>query len=143
VEETEGGDVTDEDARDELSRLERDRCRAIAEDDFDRLGELLSARLIHVHTRGNRDTRGSYLAYLRDVVDILEVRRGELAIDVHRDCAVMCGPQTNVARPRDSDQPPLEVASEVMQVWTRDDGGWRQVAFQATPLGAAPPPLPR
>ena len=52
----------------------------------------------------------------------------------------MTGHQTNTARPRGSEAEPIEVEAEVMQVWNGER--WQQVAFQATPLGAPPPPLP-
>jgi hypothetical protein len=48
----------------QVTRAENERCRCIAEQDFPALRKLLSSRLIHVHTRGNQDTRDSYLDYL-------------------------------------------------------------------------------
>jgi hypothetical protein len=32
-------------------------------------------------------------------------------------------------------------ATRGMQIWVREAGTWRQVGFQATPIGAAPPPI--
>jgi ketosteroid isomerase-like protein len=123
---------------DELLDLERRRCAAIADDDFDALRELLSDRLIHIHTRGNRDTRDSYLEFLATVVEILDVQRTGLEVERFGDCAVMTGRQVNTARRRGSDDPPIRVESRVIQVWTRTDGRWLLAAFQATLVGEPP-----
>lgn len=132
----------DQEVIDELRRLEQRRCAAIAADDTATLRELLAPTLTHVHTRGNQDSLESYLAYLATRVDILEVRRRDLEVSVYADCAVMTGHQTNTARPRGSDDDPIQVESQVIQVWIRTDDRWQLVAFQATPLGGAPPALP-
>lgn len=63
-------------------------------------------------------------------------------VTVYDGCAVMTGHQMNTARPRGSEAEPIEVEAEVMQVWVKTGERWQQVAFQATPLGAPPPPLP-
>ncbi len=109
----------DQDVIDELLRLEQRRCDAVAHDDTATLRELLAPTLKHVHTRGNQDSLESYLAYLATRVDILDVRRRDLEVSVYGDCAVMTGHQTNTARPRGSDDDPIQVESQVMQVWVR------------------------
>ena len=69
---------------DEVLAAEAARCAAIRAQDFDRLAKLLHPSLIHVHTRGNQDTRESYMKYLAEVVEILDVKRGELKVSVLR-----------------------------------------------------------
>ena len=95
-----------------------------------------------MHTRGNQDSLESYLAYVAERVDILDVTRRDLDVSVYGDCAVMTGHQTNTARLRGFDTEPIEVEAQVMQVWAKTDERWQQVAFQATPLGEPPPPIP-
>ena len=129
---------------DQLTALEKERCRCIVEQDFQRLGELLSQSLIHTHTRGNVDTRESYLAYISGVIESLELRReGLRVVPIGDSAAVMHGKQINRARRRGH---PEEVVVEaiVTQVWALEsDGQWRVAAFHATPLGAPPPAVPR
>lgn len=125
-----------------LLELEQRRCEALANDDYASLREILATTLTHVHTRGNQDSFESYLAYVAERVDIMNVTRRDLKVSVYADCAVMTGHQTNTARPRGSDGDPIEVEAQVMQVWIHSDDRWQQAAFQATPLGAASPPLP-
>jgi ketosteroid isomerase-like protein len=124
---------------------EQERCRCIVEQDFDALHELLSPALIHTHTRGNTDDRDSYLRYVREVVEILDLQRPSLrVIALGHDAAVMHGKQVNRARLRGQDGKEARVEAMVTQVWALEgDGQWRLIAFHATPLGAPPPAVPR
>jgi ketosteroid isomerase-like protein len=127
-----------------LLDLENTRCRLIVSQDFAALRDLLSAQLIHTHTRGNQDTRETYLDYLSRVVEILDLQRENLRVQwIGEQTAVMHGKQTNRARLRGKTEE-VHVAAQVIQVWTQEaDGHWRQVAFQATPLGPPPPAVAR
>lgn len=124
--------------------LEQERCRCIVEQRFDRLRELLSERLVHTHTRGNVDNRDSYLGFIGGVIESLELRREGLRfIALGEDAAVLHGRQVNRARRRGTTEEVL-VETMVTQVFAvEDDGQWRMVAFQATPLGPAPPAVTR
>jgi ketosteroid isomerase-like protein len=124
---------------DDVLAAESERCAAIRAQNFDRLGRLFHPAMIHVHTRGNQDTRESYLNYLAEVLEILDVKRGELKVSFYGDCAVMTGRQYNTARARGT-EPIVTIEAQVIQVWVNEQGVWRQVAFQASPVGA--PPLP-
>jgi len=128
-----------------LLACERERCRCIVEQDFAGLRDLLSPSLIHTHTRGNTDDRDSYLRYSQQVVQILDVQRESLrVIEVGEDAGVIHGKQVNRAKLRGKDLAEVRVEAMVTQVWAREaDGNWRMVAFQATPLGAPPPAVPR
>jgi len=127
-----------------LISLESARCRHIVMQEFDALRELLSSELIHTHTRGNQDTRDSYLEYLRKVVEILDLRREDLHVQwVGDKAAVMHGKQFNRARLRGHTDE-VHVEAQVIQVWALEsDGNWRQLAFQATALGPLPPAVRR
>jgi hypothetical protein len=125
----------------EVLAAESARCAAIRAQDFTSLAALLHPSLIHVHTRGNQDTHESYLKYLREVIEILDIKRGDLKVSVHGDSAVMTGRQYNTARIRGA-EPVITVEAQVMQVWIEENGVWRQLALQATPIGAPPPITP-
>jgi Domain of unknown function (DUF4440) len=124
----------------EVLAAESARCAAIRTQDFTSLAALLHPSLIHVHTRGNQETHESYLKYLREVIEILDIKRGDLKVTVHGDSTVMTGRQYNTARIRGA-EPVITVEAQVMQVWITENGVWRQLAFQATPIGAPPPPI--
>jgi ketosteroid isomerase-like protein len=126
-----------------LLQLERQRCDALMRGDFDRLRELISADLTHVHTRGNVDGQDSYLHYMRQILEVKDVVRSELRVRVFGNAAVMTGRQLSSSCLRGRDTV-VTVESFVTQVWAREaDGAWRQVAFQATGLGELPPPIAR
>jgi ketosteroid isomerase-like protein len=125
----------------EVLAAETERCAAIRAQDFDKLGKLLHPSLVHVHTRGNQDTRDSYLKYLAEVVEMLDVKRGALSVAIYGECAVVTGRLYNTARARGTERV-VNVEAQAMQVWVREEGIWRQVAFQATPIGNPPPQVP-
>ena len=127
-----------------LRAREAERCEAMVRQDFGRLKALLSPELIHTHTRGNTDDRESYLRYLKETIEILEVRRGDLKTVMLTDgVALMHGKQTNRARLRGG-QEEVTVDSTVMQVWKKvASGDWQLAAFQATSLGPPPPAVKR
>lgn len=128
----------------QILAIEEERCRCIVEQRYDRLGEILSDRLVHTHTRGNFDDRESYLSYVGGVIESLELRReGLRMVATTADTAVLHGKQINRARRRGHTEE-VVVEAIVTQVFAlEDDGQWRMVAFHSTPLGAPPPAVPR
>jgi ketosteroid isomerase-like protein len=130
--------------KDTLLQLEGERIRCLLEQDYAGLTKLLSPELLHTHTRGNVDSLSSYLHFVGEVVQALEVRRENLRVlPLGADAAVMHGKQISRSRLRKTGQEASAEAT-VTQVWHRgSDGQWRLVAFQATPLGDPPPPAPR
>ncbi|WP_157694159.1 nuclear transport factor 2 family protein [Hydrogenophaga crassostreae] len=126
----------------QLTALETERCRCVVEQDYQRLGDMLSPALIHTHIRGNVDTKESYLRFVSGLVESLELRReGLRVVSLGDTAAVMHGKQINRARKRgQTDELLLE--SMVTQVWALEaDGQWRLAAFHASPLSAPPPPV--
>lgn len=134
---------TDTTLQDFLISLEHERCRCLVQQDFDRLGDLISSDLVHTHTRGNSDDRNAYLRFMQTIVESLDVRREGLQVRLFGDTAVMHGKQFSRSRLRGTANE-ATVEAQVTQVWTKEsDGAWRQVAFHATPLGAPPPAVAR
>ena len=127
----------------ELLALEQRRCEAIVACDEASLRELLAPNLVHVHTRGNQDSLESYLLYLKGKVEIVKLERRDIKLAIYDNLVVMTGGQINTARLRGSDDEPTKVESQVMQVWVKGGRHWQLVAFQATPTGALPSPVPR
>jgi len=128
---------------DELLALEHRRGRALVDKDFEALAQLVSQDVVHVHTRGNVDTFDSYMHYVRNVLEFLDVERSDMHVKVLGDTAIMTGGQVNTAR-LIGHEDVVRVTSRVIQVWMRQaQGGWQQVAFQATPVGAPPPVVNR
>lgn len=128
-----------------LLSLEAERGQCLTNQNFDRLRELLSAQLIHTHTRGNADDRESYLRFVSTVIRNLGVeRQGLRVVPLGDTAAVMHGKQINRVCLRGKEDEAITVEATVTQVWhLEDDSQWRLAAFHATPLGAPPPAVSR
>jgi ketosteroid isomerase-like protein len=116
-----------------LLDLEAQRCDAMKRADFVRLREILHPDLVHVHAKGQTDNCESYFRSGGTHVDYRQIDRSELKVRVLGDTALMTGRQLLVAVRKDGSGT-VRIDSRVMQVWTREDGRWRQLAFQTTPL---------
>ncbi|WP_162806795.1 nuclear transport factor 2 family protein [Sphingosinicella terrae] len=129
----------------ELIGLEASRRDALVNDDMNRLGELVSEDLVHVHATGMVHGKADLLDHAGRFLQFLDVRRGPLLVrPLGADAAVMTGPMTNVVRRRGQDEE-VEVKAFVTQVWARRDGRWQIVSFHAVRLsvpGPGPGPGP-
>jgi len=116
-----------------LLELEQQRCQAMVAGDFNRLRQLLHPELTHVHAKGQVDDYASYFNTGGVKVDYQRVERSGLQVRLMADSALMTGRQLLVAVRKDGSGT-VTIDSRVMQVWTLEDGRWRQLAFQTTPL---------
>ena len=116
-----------------LLDLEAERCDAMKRADFARLREILHPSLTHVHAKGQVDDYESYFRSGGTHVDYRQIDRSELKVLVLGGTALMTGRQLLVAVRKDGSGT-VRIDSRVMQVWTQDEGRWRQLAFQTTPL---------
>jgi hypothetical protein len=116
-----------------LLDLEAQRCDAMKRADFARLREILHPALTHVHAKGRIDDYESYFRSGGTHVDYRQIDRSELEVRVLGGTALMTGRQLLVAVRKDGSGT-VRIDSRVMQVWTQDEGRWRQLAFQTTPL---------
>ncbi len=117
----------------DVLQREAERCAAMMAGDFDRLREILHPELTHVHAKGQLDDYDSYFAGGGTRVTYREVSRSDLTVRLAGDAAVMTGRQRLVAVRKDGSGT-VTIDSRVLQVWVRASGGWRQLAFQTTPL---------
>ncbi|WP_198083735.1 nuclear transport factor 2 family protein [Variovorax sp. E3] len=116
-----------------LLDLEAQRCEAMKRVDFARLREILHPGLTHVHAKGQLDDYESYFRSGGTHVRYQQIERSDLKVRVLGTSALMTGRQLLVAVRKDGSGT-VRIDSRVMQVWTRDEGRWRQLAFQTTPL---------
>ncbi|RYF47870.1 MAG: nuclear transport factor 2 family protein [Comamonadaceae bacterium] len=117
----------------QLLDLESQRCDAMKRADFARLREILHPDLTHVHAKGQVDDYDSYFSTGGTHVDYVQIDRSDLQVKVLGESAVMTGRQLLVAV-RKNGSGTVRIDSRVLQVWTRSEGAWRQIAFQTTPL---------
>lgn len=113
------------------------RCRLIETSDLEGLARLLDDGLIHVHAVGYIDDKRSYLAGLRERIEVKGVTRSRPEARLAGDCCVLIGPLTNTVRRR-GDSEWVTGTSFVTQIWMLDGGEWKQTLYQATRM-----PTPR
>ncbi|RTQ32867.1 nuclear transport factor 2 family protein [Variovorax gossypii] len=116
-----------------LLDLEAQRCDAMQRADFARLREILHPGLTHVHAKGQTDDYESYFRSGGTHVTYQQIERPDLKVRLLGTSALMTGRQLLVAVRKDGSGT-VRIDSRVMQVWTHDEGRWRQLAFQTTPL---------
>lgn len=86
-----------------------------------------------MHAKGQIDDYESYFRSGGTHVRYQQIERSDLKVQVLGTSALMTGRQLLVAVRKDGSGT-VRIDSRVMQVWTRDEGRWRQLAFQTTPL---------
>lgn len=112
--------------------LEKERSRALVEEDHARVAELFADDLVYVHTTGMVQGKADYLDYAQNAVQYLSIERGELQVRFYGDAlAVMTGPQCNTLQKRGGDQP-IRGEGFATQVWVLGAHGWQISSFQAT-----------
>lgn len=116
----------------ELLELERRRCVAINAADVAALKSLLSEDYVHVHMNAAVDNRAGHLEAIAKRPR--QTTRGEIQVRIYADFAVLTGELTNHTTA--AGEPPRAVRAYCHQVAVREDGVWRFVSTQLTPLPA-------
>lgn len=107
--------MTDQSARDALLALEQRRIDAIGAADAAALTELLTDDYQHVHANGLVQELGDYVPAI--TAEKRTFRRGELAVRVYGDAAVLTGEQINIFPDRESIVVVTQVAARAGDIW--------------------------
>lgn len=107
-----------------------ERQRALLDQDWVALEQLLDAELCYVHATGVRHGKPAYLAFARDGIRVTQIRLEDAQAHDLGALSVITGRllQTIV---RAGQSEPAEVSSWVTEVWRLSDR-WRLLAFQST-----------
>ncbi len=118
----------------DMRHAEAARLAAMRANDAEALQGLLAEDLVYLHSGGERDTRASYLAALRE--GRLEYRPDldiqETAIEVAGDEARVSARMTGGVLIEGTER---RLNSLTLCVWRRADGVWRLARFEAKPPG--------
>ena len=120
-----------------LVARETERREALVTDDMEKLADLLTDDLVHVHTTGAVHDKTRLLHHAGVFLRFLDVQRGPLKI--RRICehsAVMTGPMTNRVCLRGEDEQ-VTINAFVTQLWVKCDGQWRIASFHSVRLPEA------
>jgi ketosteroid isomerase-like protein len=120
-----------------LLAREAERRDALISDDMDRLADLVTEDLVHVHTTGNVHGKAELIGHAGSFLQFLDVQRGPLTIRrLCADAAVMTGAMTNIVCRRGQDER-VTVNVFVTQVWVLREGRWQITSFHAVRLPEA------
>jgi len=116
---------------DAIRGLERERFRAMVEGDGTSLGELLSEKVIYVHTNGKRETKQQFINA------ITAGRRRYRQIEIQSQDVMPVGSDTCIVAGRalvemEANSGALLFPIAYTAIQTQEDGHWRLLAWQAT-----------
>jgi Domain of unknown function (DUF4440) len=115
-----------------LSELEERRYQAMLDADLETLSELCSDNLLYTHSNGDRDDKASYLAKVRSGVFVYHsVAHPADRTLIANGTALISGRMTaDVAVNGEM----RHIDNGYLAVWMKEQGTWRFVAYQPTPL---------
>lgn len=116
-----------------IQLAEQRRCAAMLANDALALDALLDPRLAFSHATGQVDDKSAYLAKMAaGRIDYLSIDWSEDRVTPLGDhAALLTGRMTNQVRVEGTEK---RLDNRVMAVWVLDEGAWRMLAFQSTPL---------
>jgi ketosteroid isomerase-like protein len=114
-----------------LLDLDKRRCDAMVRGDIATLKQLLSPRLVYVHSHGGRDTKNSYLQALSaGAVSYRFIDHRAERVDVTGSVAVIIGTMRAEVTNRGGSTRRLHTVTTA--VWSQADGSWQLLVFHAT-----------
>ena len=112
---------------------EAERGRAIAEQDWDALRDLLLPEYQHMHSTGHVDTRDEWIEDIRS--RNVEIQRDRLVVRfVGDDVALLHGSEIKRKRGAGPNEPPAGWLLDVLQVWSWQNDRWRLAVAHATKI---------
>jgi hypothetical protein len=114
----------------EVESAENRRFEAMLRSDVEALGRLLADDLIYTHSNGIVDTKARYLESLKSGdLKYISIEREDVKLRVYGNTAVITGRGLFKARSRGQE---LNSRLRFTDVWVRNRGAWRMVAWQST-----------
>ena len=117
----------------EVTLAEQQRCAAMIAGDPAALADMLDDRLQFHHATGAVDDKPAFLAKMAAGRIIYQdiVWSEEKVTALAADSAMMTGRMTTDVRTEGTAK---QLNNRVMTVWSREQGTWRLLAFQSTPI---------
>jgi len=118
----------------QIDDLENRRYAAMVNGDLDALDELLSDDVMYAHSDATVDSKASYLELLRNGTLVYHSLEHTTEAVVSRPGVVIVGGAMSGSIHMNGATKTLN--SRVAAVWVAEDGRWRLLAFQPTPIPA-------
>ena len=117
----------------EIKGAERQRCAAMIANDPAALAQLLDAGLQFHHATGAIDDKSAFLAKMAAGRIVYQgiTWSEEKVTALAEDAAMLTGRMTTDVHVEGTAK---QLNNRVMTIWSREDGAWRLLAFQSTPI---------
>ena len=123
----------EDEAINEIKALEDGRYQAMLDGDTAILDALCSGDLIYTHSKGDHDDKQSYLHKVGSrYFTYLEITHPADRVLVVHDAALVTRRMT--ANVSVAGRGIVHVDNRYLAVWVREDGAWKFVAYQPTPI---------
>jgi ketosteroid isomerase-like protein len=123
---------TDDGAIDQIKALEDRRYQAMIDGDAAVLDALCSRNLIYTHSRGDNDDKNSYIEKVASgFFDYHEITHPADRVMIYDGAALVTGRMTAKISAGGELK---HVDNRYLAVWAREDGAWKFVAYQPTPI---------
>ncbi|MEZ5650816.1 MAG: nuclear transport factor 2 family protein [Burkholderiaceae bacterium] len=127
--------MSDKSVFDQITSLDEARVRATLDKDFDAVAGVIGETLRYVHGSGTDEDRDLYMQRLREgfydyrglKVARREFRRFGQTVLVHGDIAIHVFVKGSER----------DFVSRYLQIWAEQNGEWKMVAWQSTPMPQA------
>ena len=117
-----------------ITLLEKARTSALISANWDRLAELLTEDLVHIHANGQIEGKLDYIDSVRSKLDFISIEREPLTIRTYGSFVIATGIMTQSVRVKGPGTV-VELKAATTQVWVREENVWKQASFQATRVG--------
>jgi ketosteroid isomerase-like protein len=118
----------------DILALEDRRCAAMTGQDAATLAQLLHDDLVYTHSSAVVDTKPSYVESIRSgKTRYRKIERAEQKVRVYGDAALVTG---RAAIEVEVDGKPKSLKLRYLNVWVKQAGAWKFVAWQSTSIPA-------
>ncbi len=122
-------------AEQEVLQAENARIQAVVDRDTPALERMLADELTYTHSTGRVESKAGFIQDIRSgELTYVAIKHDDLRVRVYRDAAVLTGRSAmKVKSPRTQNQI-QELDVLFLEVYTKRNGRWQQVAWQSTRL---------
>jgi ketosteroid isomerase-like protein len=115
-----------------LIQMEHARLAAMARNDVDAIAAVVHSECVYTHSPGDRDTRETYLEKCQSgVIQYNALTTTVEKVILRGDVALVFGTMDGDAQVAGA---PRKLHNCYTAAWTPEDGEWRLIAFQPTPI---------
>ena len=115
-------------------QIENDRFKAMVSKDSIQLDKILANDLLYIHSNGTIDSKATFIKNIMSGrLEYLEINLHQVEIRTHSQTAWIHG-AAKVRVRNGKDAPEVELIIRYLDVYKKDEGSWKLVAWQSAKL---------